>query len=206
VHDEDAAIDELVTAATDRRADHGPAPRDTPSPPARHPAGPLVWYVGAGVLGGIQTLPHPSWGGDVTLGAGTPRFSLALDGRFHAPTVLRETAGSVTLWTAAAWVVPCARFRAFAACALLGAGVLRGTGAEVAAARTATSPWLAAGVRAEVRLPLSRSTALTLRLDGYAVPLQTRVELGDPPGEVWRTPRLGAALALGFVHHFRRGP
>jgi len=202
VRDEDAAVDALVTAATGGR----PAAGVAPVPPARRPTPAPGWYLGAGVLGGLQTLPHPSWGADVTVGAGTPRFSIALDGRFHAPSTLRVAAGTVTLWTAAAWVVPCARRGVVAACALLGAGVLRGTGTEVADARTATSPWLAAGVRAELRLPLSRATALTLRLDGYAVPLQTVVQLGDPPGEVWRTPRVAAALALGFVHHFRRGP
>jgi len=206
VRDEDAAIDALVTAASDGRTVRSPANRAAPPPPSRSPAGRPVWYVGAGVLGAIQTLPHPSWGGDVTLGVGTRRFSIGLDGRFQAPSALKEPAGSVTLWTAAAWLVPCARYRMFAACGLLGAGLLRGTGSEVAAPRTETSPWLAAGARAELRLPLSPATAFTLRLDGYAVPLQTVVQLGDPPGEVWRTPRVAAALALGFVHHFRRGP
>jgi len=142
----------------------------------------------------------------VTLGLGSSRFSVALDARFHGPRVLRKDAGSVTVWTAAAWIVPCARYRAFAACALLGAGLLQGTASEVTAARTGSSPWLAAGARAELRLPLSQATALTFRLDGYAVPLETVVQLGDPPGEVWRTPRVGAALALGFVHQFWRGP
>jgi len=207
VRDEDAAIDALVTAASEGSPRPSPAARPEPPPPPRRPAGALAWYAGAGVLGGVQTLPHPSWGGDLTLGLGTSRFSIALDARFHAPRVLRkEAAGSVTVWTAAAWVVPCARYRAFAACALVGAGVLQGTGSEVAAPRTASSPWLAAGARAELRLPLSPATALTLRLDGYAVPLQTVLQLGDPPGEVWRTPRVAAALALGFVHQFRHGP
>jgi hypothetical protein len=207
VRDEDAAIDALVTAASEGPTSPRPGARPEPPSPPRRSAGARAWYAGAGVLGGLQTLPRPSWGGDLTLGLGTSRFSIALDARFHAPRTLRkEAAGSVTAWTAAAWIVPCARYHAFAACALVGAGVLQATGSEVAAPRTASSPWLAAGARAELRLPLAQATALTLRLDGYAVPLQTVLQLGDPPGEVWRTPRVAAALAMGFVHQFRRGP
>ena len=161
------------------------------------------WSVGAGLLGSVGTLPRPSWGGEATVGLGTRAFSLALEARVESPATLERSAGSVTLWLATAWLVPCVHLGALAACGVVGGGTLRGSGGGVDNAHAGAAPWVGAGLRAAARVPLSRSAALSVHVDAFSVPLQTVVLLGDPGSDVWKTPRVAASLGVGIVYDFR---
>src|SRR3569623_127828 len=198
-----------VVAGGRKRAD-----RRTPEPPRAAdiaviapatPRRPLFDGVafGAGALGAVCALPHPSLGATGAIGVTRGRASLAIELRFDAPTTLATTAGDVRLWAATGWLVPCARAGWLAGCALAGAGVQHGAGLGVADARRGSSAWIGAGHRAAGRVPLSVRTALVVHADLLWIPSPIVTRLGQPPAEIWRTPLASGALGVGVAHDFR---
>jgi len=159
--------------------------------------------VGAGALGALGALPHPSLGATASVGVARGRASLAMELRFDAPTTLATPAGEARLWAATGWLVPCARRSWLAGCALVGAGLQHGTGVGVVDARSGSSAWFGAGLRAAFRAALWERTALVFHADLLFVPSRIATRLGQPPVEIWRTPLVSGALGVGVIHDFR---
>jgi hypothetical protein len=157
--------------------------------------------LGLGALGTAGALPDPSWGVTATAGLRWGLRSLAVEGRYDAPVSVAVGTGSVSLWIASLSVVPCLHHNLFAACALVGGGVIRGAAHDVPAARTGLTAWMAVGARAAWRIPVTRGSALGLHLDILAQPAETEVRIGDT--QVWTTPRLSGALGLSWLAEIR---
>src|SRR5262249_61455437 len=65
-------------------------------------------------------------------------------------------------------LVPCYHYRLVAMCALVGGGVLRGSGVGVTNPSQDQSPFAVAGVRVALEIPLYRALHLAISADGLA--------------------------------------
>lgn len=161
-------------------------------------ATPVSFLVGAGAIGTAGVLPRPSWGAVVTAGARWGVAALSLEGRYDAPaSVTVEEGGRIRVWTASLAAVPCLHVGPLAGCAIAGAGIIRGAGVAVPAARTDVGPWALFGLRAAYHLSLGRTLVLKAHADLLAAPVETRMSLGE--SAVWATPLVSGAAGLTLL-------
>jgi hypothetical protein len=158
----------------------------------------VSFLVGAGAIGTAGALPGPSWAAIVSAGARRGIGSLSLEGRADAPSsVSIDDGGRIRVWMASLAAVPCLHLGPFAGCAVAGAGIIRGAGLSVPAARTDLGPWALLGLRAAAHVPLGRTLLLQAHADLLAAPVKTQMSLGD--SAVWTTPLLSGAAGLTLL-------
>lgn len=172
------------------------APCPSCPPCAPPPLSPVRVRAGAGLQVDLGAVPTIGSLGVVAQAELRYRaFALTLEGRID-PSLGSRSAdsgrGAVQATLLLGLLAPCARWRALGLCALLGLGALQGRGVDLQVENRATTFYAAAGARMAVEVPLLRSLALDLHLDGLA-PL-TRTSLQVDGIEVWATPPLAGAL------------
>jgi hypothetical protein len=172
-----------------------------PPPPSAAPPGmPVSLLVGAGALGTAGALPGPSWGALVTVGARRGAASLALQGRYDAPATQTVEGGRIRVWALSLAAVPCLHGGPFAACALVGAGMIRGSGEGVPGARTGADLWAVLGLRAAYAVPLGGTLSLMAHVDVLGAPVETVMRIGD--SAVWTTPVVSGAAGLTLLARY----
>src|SRR5579871_316395 len=171
------------------------APVLAPPPPR-----PAVPEAGVAVVGAVGAAPAAALGFEVRIGVRRGALSLALEGRADLPASTPLAMGDVSAWLLAGSLVPCAHWRAFAACALATAGALRAVGHGLVDARQVTDPWIALGARLGARVPLHGSVSFEAHLDAVAPLVQTELKVGD--AAVWSTPAVALAAAAGLAVAF----
>jgi hypothetical protein len=169
-----------------------------PSTPGR----PLSGRVEAGLLGAMGTAPAAAPGFSAGVGIRRGDVSLALEGRadLSASTSLPIGGTSASTSLLLASLLPCAHFRMLATCALVSAGALRAAGHGLRDARTVTLPYLAAGARLAIAIPLTTRLSLAIHGDLTTPLIETRVEVDG--AAVWTSPVLAFALGAGMAAHF----
>ena len=154
-----------------------------------------------GVVGAIGSAPADALGFEVQVGARRGEFSLALEGRADLAASTPAATGTIDATLLAASLVPCARWRSFAACALATAGVLRAAGHGLVDARQSQDPWVALGARLAAELPIHGTLALIAHADAVAPLVQTQLKVGGAP--LWTTPAVAFAGGVGLAVAFR---
>jgi hypothetical protein len=189
-----------------------PAPRAEPSksedpfadapPPPRAPAPPAVrLHVSAGPLVSVGASPVVNLGLAVGAAARWKTFSLGGEGRIDLPVTTRtvpggEISASVLLGSA----VPCFHFGVARACALVAAGVLRGSGESVTTPKQSTNFYSALGARAGIELPLGAHLAIGAHADLLAT--LTRITLRLDDRDAWKTPPASGAGGIDLAGTF----
>lgn len=152
-------------------------------------------------LGGLVALgaaPAVDTGGVVRGVLRWPTLSLAAEGRWDRGASAALTGGGeVSAALRSAALVLCLHRRAWAGCALLAGGALRGQGAGLRQARTVHARYAAAGLRLQAEAPIGRWLAAQAWSE-LTVPFgRTTFWVDAEP--VWRSPRLSGALGLGLT-------
>jgi hypothetical protein len=173
---------------------------------ARRPATPesrsgrdLHWFVGAGPLLSTRAGPGTSVGLALDLGARRGAWSLTLEGRLDDPT--EADGGAISAAPILAAAVPCYHLRWLAACAVVAAGILRGSAQDdLPGARVEMTPYCAAGPRVAAELPVSGRFALGAHVDVLATLTPTHLRVDQV--EVWHTPVASVTLGLSAIERF----
>jgi hypothetical protein len=166
--------------------------RAPPVPP--RPSEPLVWLASAGPLLSLGAAPGVTAGITLQLAVRRGAWSLALEGRADYPREAAVGGGAVSAFLAAGAVVPCRHFGRFAACGVVLAGGLRGTGRGLADTRADVTPYAAAGARASVEVGLGRRWAIRLQGDLLGTITPTTLTVGSEA--VWKSPPVSGAIGL----------
>jgi hypothetical protein len=146
----------------------------------------------------------PTTTGSVLLQAGLRRgaLSVALEGRFDVPVSTSAGSGSVSAGLLMGDVVPCYHRWLLAGCAVFGAGVLRGSGHNLAGARSETSAVGVAGARLIFEWPLG--ARFGLRAYAEVLGRLRSVSLRVDDASVWTTPPVSGGLGLALAVKFPR--
>jgi hypothetical protein len=158
-------------------------------------------HAGVGTAATLGSVPGLSWAGSLNAGVDRGAASLSIEARLEAPQTQAVGAGRVSLWTASASLIACARHARLAACGVAGGGVARGEGQDLPGARRGAAPWIGVGGRVAWGVPFGASSTLEAEADLLGVPLRTRLRVGD--AAVWTMPPLSGALGLAWIHRFR---
>jgi hypothetical protein len=194
-----------------------PAPEPTPTPPATPtPAKPKrfapdLWLAPVVTFG---TAPAPAVGFHLDLRLSTGIVSLDLEAQADLPasggaSVAATTPGNpaeVRTYLVLGSLVPCLRLPLtlsvagtttlyFLGCALLTAGVFEESGVDVAVSSTGNAPFLAAGGRLGLEVPLSSRFFLLAHGDAFGILLRHTVLIDQEP--VFTLPALGGRLGVG---------
>jgi hypothetical protein len=176
-----------------------PPPRTDPSPVTEVRSTEVT--AGLGVHAVLGTVP--SLTGSMRLGAqlGWPSFTLDVEVRFDLPrSIDYEGRERVTVWLAAASVVPCYRYAWFSACAVGAAGAVKADGM-----RDPTSAWAAIGLRAAFTIQLTNVLYGFLHLEGLATLLRTTLYYVGDLGtayELWTSPLVSGSIGAGLAVRF----
>lgn len=166
-----------------------------PPPPPLEPQTKVHLTAGLGVLGLLGTTPGVITGGlSVRVGVRGERWSVNLDGRVELPRSLELAPGTASVTNLAALLAPCFHAGVFAACGLVGAGVTRVSSEGLPDSGDASAPFVQAGARAQVLVPLSRRFSLGGSIDLLA-PLARPVLLVGRE-RVWAAPPVNASLGV----------
>lgn len=171
-----------------------PAPESI-SPPARDRSR-SPFFIGAEVLGSVGAAPGAAAGVGVFAAARAPSASLEL--RLHGDASAPVSVGPVgRAQTArfAATLAPCARLRVVFGCALAELGWLQAWGSDLDVARSAAMPFVAAGARLGVDLPVANALSVRVYAEGAFDLDRARFELDYY--DVWTAPLVEGTLAIG---------
>ncbi|HXX68833.1 MAG TPA: hypothetical protein VEK07_16725 [Polyangiaceae bacterium] len=154
--------------------------------------------VGADVLGAVGAAPGPSAGLGAFVAARTAAASieLRLHGDASAPIAVGPV-GRVETARFAATIAPCARFGLVTACGVAEVGWLQAWGSDLAVVRSEAMPFVAAGARVGVALPIS--DALLLRIYAESVFDLDRANFELDYYDRWTAPLLEGTLAFGLA-------
>jgi hypothetical protein len=187
------------TVAADRaeESSNGDAALANDTPPTRFEVRP-----GATVVAAFGTAPGPTLGFALSADLRRGIWSIQLEGRIDSPasTDGAEGVGRVrtSLWTVA--LGPCLHFDPLFVCATAWIGSLRAEGVDLAAPRTDSTLYAAAGARIGLEVPLNDRFVFRPELD-----LQTTllpVELQVDGAAAWEAPRFAALLGFGLMVRF----
>jgi hypothetical protein len=174
------------------------ATNSSTSPPASARLGELSLGIDALVAVGLG--PGPAFGTGLRVGLGRTRLLLELEVRAVASTSVSVDGGSIVAWAGMVSLAPCARFGAFAACALGSVGGVRAHGEGFALPQTATLPYAAVGARALAQRRLGRGWWVRAAADLNGVVARSHLLLDGE--EAWVSPRVNGVLALSAGAHF----
>ena len=186
------------------------APEPTPPPPAPEPVAPPVapaasprptWFTSLALAGSIGTLPATAFGGVGAVGLRGKSLSLALEGR-ALQSLSRELSPRGTLSGAllGGGLAACWSGDILGLCATGQIGGQRLGSADVARPSSSTGLYVGLGPRVGARLPLGRSFALALGLEGLFALFRNTAQLSG--AVVWKTPAAAGTLLLGIESHF----
>jgi hypothetical protein len=111
-----------------------------------------------------------------------------------------NAAAQIRVWDATIALTPCLHASAFAACANLAGGFIRGTSTGLVDARSHTSPSMSLGARLEWTLPLTPRFGLRMHLDADAYLTATRFDVDQMTR--WSHDRVEVRGGIGAVTHF----
>lgn len=155
------------------------------------------------VLGGVAFAAAPAVAptAAVSLGLRAGAFTGDLEARADLPTSMEVAPDtSVTTSLLLLHLVPCVHFRFAVGCAVAGAGALRGAVRTPDDAQSLVTPFVVAGARLGVEIPIYGP--ITLRGEGEVLATVTRVELRVNGRLAWSTPPASAVLLVGVAAHF----
>ncbi len=165
-----------------------------PAPP------PPSWALGflAGATVGTGTLPAPTFGPSVAVEVALARFAFGVEGRFDFPRTAEEDGSPRSVRAYAGRVSPlaCLRMRPLLLCAVPTFGVVHGDGQGVEFPASATTVWVAAGLRVGGDFFLTQRIWLRPTLEGQAVMTPTELRLNDR--EIWSSPPIAVSLGLAL--------
>ncbi|MBK7864175.1 MAG: hypothetical protein IPJ65_37385 [Archangiaceae bacterium] len=173
------------------------APALAPVPPPapvedRHLALTPEVSVGVGLAFGLE--PQVSVGFLAGARLKISRFSIGLEGRLGLPSQVTFQAASVSSSLLFASVLPCFHLGPLAGCALLSGGALRVSSRGLENAEPKTTPFLAAGARLELSLPVESRFFGRLTADLLGPLIRTSFVVD---GQIkWSSPPVGGAVAL----------
>jgi hypothetical protein len=179
-----------------------PPPPATPAPAPRSapPSAPLAFQVRLGGLGAIGSGPAAALGGTVQGSVRRGPFSVGLEGRGDLSSTASLRAGEMQTSLLMGSLVPCAFRGVLEGCALLAAGVIRASGLDLVDARQVSAPFVAAGGRVGVEVPLGSVLTGGIHLDVLAPITQLVLRVSGEP--VWTSPPITGALGLTLGARF----
>ncbi len=171
-----------------------------PSRPPIAPEAPSSWSLGflAGAAAGTGPLPAPSFGPTLEVELALARFAFGVEGRFDFPRTAEEDGSPRAVRAYAGRISPlgCFRIRPLLLCAAPSFGLVHGEGRGVEFPASATTAWVAAGLRVGGDFFLSRRIWLRPTLEGQAVMTPTELRLNDR--EIWSSPPIAVSLGLAL--------
>ncbi|MFT3707158.1 MAG: hypothetical protein QM817_05760 [Archangium sp.] len=195
------AIDPLLPTRVERRPMIGePQPERIPEPvpgptPETRPA--LNVAIDAEALLGIGQAPEVGIGGALRVWLLGQSLAGAIEVRGDAPSSIPISGGRVGSSLFAAEASGCYRWKSLAACVLLGGGAVRAFGDGFAGNNVKWVPWVAAGARVGVQVPLGK-TPLYFEAHADAVFQFVRSALLVGDEEAWRMPLIGGTAGVGL--------
>jgi hypothetical protein len=145
--------------------------------------------------------PGASWGINLALGLDWRRFSLRLEARGDLPGDETAAGGTVGATAILGTLLPCVHLHVFVGCALGSAGAVGEVGAGYAVDKRTVRPFVGAGARVGVQVPVARRLAIGLHADAIAA--ITRSVLQVDKQAVFVSPPVSGALGLALVGFFR---
>lgn len=183
------------------------APVPEPPPPVVRYRPPLRFRGAVGALVALGTAPSVAPGFALRFGVQGPRWSLSLGARGDLPSGRAFDEGRVTSALVVGELTPCLSVPiaggrlAFSPCGVLAAGALIAEGHGFLVSYRTVTPYVAAGGRASLELPLGRIFALALHADLLAAITRPRLLVGD--SSVWAVPPVAGAFGLDAIFDFR---
>lgn len=156
-----------------------------------------------GYISGASTVTSRGLNEQLLLGVRLKRgrASLSLQAHVDAPEEVRVTAtGKIVVTHVDASVAPCVHIKSFAGCALVGIGVLRGSGEALHSARDTFTPVLATGLRIGWEHFLTSNLAVRVHVDGRALLTTTTFDVDYMP--VWESGRFEGSAGVGLLARF----
>jgi hypothetical protein len=181
------------------------APPPGPAPPPPAPRAPTVFQVRLGGLGAVGSSPAAAFGGTLQVSVRRGSFSLGLEGRgdLAATTELDfngARVGDMETSLLMGALVPCAFRGVLEGCALLSVGQIRASSTGLAMPQQVTAPFLAAGARVGLELPLGSILTAGAHADVLAPVTETVLRVNGQP--VWTSPAISGALGATIGARF----
>lgn len=175
-----------------------PSSRPKSEPVAPPPSAPV--FVSAGLGLDVTHGGTPGWAlsPSVWLDVRRGPISLAIEGMTTLPTsVSHREQGSVTASQLGGAILPCVHFDPFVGCGKFGVGALLGSGGEVDAPDSETTPFATAGARLGIQTPIYKQLRLGAHVDASTPLTPTTLELRGET--LWETSALvwSSGLTLG---------
>jgi hypothetical protein len=178
-----------------------PSSHDVGPAPSPVPAAPWTVEASAGAVASGGSAPSPVFGGAVGVAIRWARVSLGLEGRLDAPaTAQGRGGGSVSAELGVATLLPCVHFGRVFACAAGQIGAQRESSEGVLDSQRKWWPWLAAGGRLGVEVPLQNTLGLRVRSDIVYNVNRPALFLHDM--SAWTAPAVSTSLGADAVVHF----
>jgi hypothetical protein len=155
-----------------------------------------VFWESAGAVASTGVAPRPTAGLSVGAASRWGSLSLGVEARVDAPV----SAAAASSWLAQLAVVTCAYSGRLLFCALGEAGSMQASG-ELLGGRSTSIPWLAAGGRFGVDVPLDEGTMARLRSDVAGTFRPPSLQVNGTT--VWQAPWVSTSLGVDLVVHFR---
>ena len=198
--------EKLDPATAEKPGPRGPAVRpDAAVSPSRAPSpareDSFTIEPGVSVTTSTGTAPSLAIGAAVSLGIRFLDASLFVDGRRDLPATSEATGGGrlqTSLWVVS--VAPCLNRDVFFVCAVGSLGSLRAEGIELAAPKSDSALYAAAGGRLGLEARLFRAIYFRPQLDLLATLARAELQLDGTTR--WTAPRYSALLEAGLFAHF----
>jgi hypothetical protein len=188
-----------------------PAAGAAPKPATPESATPIVAgrshtpaAVGLDVLGSFGGAPGPL-GPTAGIGAfisagGKASLELRLHADASAPVSVAPV-GRVETAHFVATLAPCAHFRIVSACGLGEVGWVQGWGMDLETVRSQAAPFVAAGARVGIAVPISETVAVRIYAEGIIDLDRARFQLDYY--DAWTAPLAEGTLAIGFARRIQ---
>jgi hypothetical protein len=127
-------------------------------------------------------------------------LEIDLEGQYYAPSSLEGDGGSIQASLLVGTLAPCVRYWLAVACVDLSLGQLQGSGTGFGRPHDGNTFYAAAGVRGGFEVPLGRTFALRLMVEGQAPLRPTQLDANNSP--LWTTPSFAFFATPMLVVHF----
>lgn len=155
--------------------------------------------LGLDVLGSVGAAPGATAGIGAFISARAKAASLELRLAADASGPMSVgPVGRVETARFAATLAPCAHVRILFACGVGEIGWVQGWGLDLETARSQAAPWIAAGARFGVAMPVSDATTVRIYAEGIIDLDRTRFQLDYY--DAWTASLAQGTLAIGFAH------
>lgn len=209
----------LAATPPPRSPTHAPPPTETstvipppiadPAPrlvPRRHrrPAEDAGWHYFLTLHQVVDgwSAPHPTLGGVLGVGLRWRDASLAVESRVDVPAFRRVGPGRISTQLVTLSAVPCWHVGWLMGCGLVTGGGMRVGAMDLQQSTRATVPYLAAGARLGVELPVLHHLRVRTGVEALGVPLRVRLRDSLSGETFWDAPPATAALSLGLLGLF----